>query len=160
MRIRRYAEADLDAVVALSLRAWAPVFTSIERLLCGSGVYEAQYPGGWRAPQQQAVRAACLDADAAVWVAEVDAEVAGFTAARLHESDRMGEIHMLAVDPAFQRRGIASELTETATGWIRDAGMTSAMVETGGDAGHAPARATYERAGYTLLPISRYFKAL
>jgi hypothetical protein len=34
------------------------------------------------------------------------------------------------------------------------------MVETGGDPGHAPARRTYEKAGYTLMPIARYFKAL
>jgi hypothetical protein len=34
------------------------------------------------------------------------------------------------------------------------------MVETGGDPGHAPARRTYERSGFTLLPIARYFKNL
>jgi hypothetical protein len=38
--------------------------------------------------------------------------------------------------------------------------MTVAMVETGGDSGHAPARRDYEKAGYTLLPVARYFKAL
>jgi hypothetical protein len=34
------------------------------------------------------------------------------------------------------------------------------MVETGGDPGHAPARHVYEKTGFTLLPIARYFKAL
>ena len=43
---------------------------------------------------------------------------------------------------------------------LTEAGMTMAMVETGGDPGHAPARATYEQADFTLLPIARYFKAL
>jgi hypothetical protein len=38
--------------------------------------------------------------------------------------------------------------------------MTVAMVETGGDPGHAAARRTYEKAGYILLPIARYFKSL
>jgi hypothetical protein len=38
--------------------------------------------------------------------------------------------------------------------------MAVVTVETGGDPGHAPARATYESAGFTLFPISRYFKAL
>ena len=57
--------------------------------------------------------------------------------------------------------GISCEaLTEVATGWLRDAGMTMAMVETGGDPGHAPARRVYEKANYTLLPGARYFKAL
>ena len=31
--------------------------------------------------------------------------------------------------------------------------MTTVMVETGGDPGHPPARAIYERAGFTLLPV-------
>ncbi len=35
-----------------------------------------------------------------------------------------------------------------------------AVVETGGDDGHAPARAVYERAGYTALPVVRYFRKL
>lgn len=157
--IRPFTKLDRDAVVELSLRAWAPVFASLKEALRGSGVYEAQYPD-WRASQRQAVQDACEDDSVQVWVAEVDRAVAGFTAAKLHESDRMGEIHMLAVDPPFQRRGIASRLTEAATRWIADAGMTTVMVETGGDPGHAPARATYEKAGFTLLPISRYFKTV
>jgi GNAT superfamily N-acetyltransferase len=59
-----------------------------------------------------------------------------------------------------QRQGIAANLIDSAMRWIIDSGMTIAMVETGGDPGHAPARATYENAGFTLFPISRYFKAL
>ncbi len=35
-----------------------------------------------------------------------------------------------------------------------------AMVETGGDSGHAPARRAYEKAGFALLPIARYFENL
>jgi len=38
--------------------------------------------------------------------------------------------------------------------------MRVAMVETGGDPGHAAARRTYEKAGFTLVPIARYFKNL
>ena len=67
---------------------------------------------------------------------------------------------MLAVDPDDQGRGIGTALTEFVTGWLREAGMTVAMVETGGDLGHAPARHVYEKANYTLLPVARYFKAL
>ena len=35
-----------------------------------------------------------------------------------------------------------------------------ALVETGGDPGHAAARRVYEKADYTILPVARYFKAL
>jgi hypothetical protein len=34
------------------------------------------------------------------------------------------------------------------------------MVETGGDPGHAPARRTYEKAEFSLVPVARLFKAL
>ena len=34
------------------------------------------------------------------------------------------------------------------------------MVETGGDRGHAPARATYEGLGFQRWPVARYFKDL
>ncbi len=65
---------------------------------------------------------------------------------------------MLAVDPDYQRHGVGSTLTSFALDWIKNNGMALTMVETGGDPGHAPARHTYEQAGFVLLPISRYFK--
>lgn len=72
----------------------------------------------------------------------------------------MGEISMLAVDPDYQDGGIGTALTEFALDRLKDAGMTVAMVETGGDPGHAAARRTYEKAGYVHLPVARYFKNL
>lgn len=38
--------------------------------------------------------------------------------------------------------------------------MRVAMIETGGDHGHAPARHVYEKAGFTPLPAVRFFKSL
>jgi hypothetical protein len=38
--------------------------------------------------------------------------------------------------------------------------MDIALVETGGDHGHAPARAMYEASGYVALPSVRYLKLL
>jgi ribosomal protein S18 acetylase RimI-like enzyme len=102
----------------------------------------------------------CSDPAVHVWVASEASTTAGFVALKLHPGDRMGEIYMIAVDPAFQRRGIASRLTEHAVELFRNAGMSIAMVETGGDPGHAPARRAYEAAGFTLLPVARYFKSL
>ena len=95
-----------------------------------------------------------------VWVAiELDT-VAGFVAIRYHAADRLGEIYMIAVDPDFQRRGIALAMTDFAVERMKEAGMTIAMVETGGDPGHGPARAAYARAGFGLYPVARYFKKL
>jgi ribosomal protein S18 acetylase RimI-like enzyme len=67
---------------------------------------------------------------------------------------------MLAVDPAAQRVGLGTALTTHAVNWMRARGVTLAVVETGGDPGHAPARQTYELAGFTLMPIARYFMVL
>jgi hypothetical protein len=41
----------------------------------------------------------------------------------------------------------------------RDAGMNMVMVETGGDPGHAPARATYEKAGFERWPVAATSKS-
>jgi len=43
---------------------------------------------------------------------------------------------------------------------MRAKGVTVAMVETGGDSGHAPARRAYEKSGFRLLSVARYFKKL
>ena len=67
---------------------------------------------------------------------------------------------MVAVDPDYQQRGIGTALVEFALDFMKVAGMSVAMVETGGDPGHAPARCTYENVGFGLLPIARYFKKL
>ncbi|MEP6500528.1 hypothetical protein [Microcoleus vaginatus] len=42
----------------------------------------------------------------------------------------------------------------------KNAGMSVAMVETGGDRGHERARHTYEKVGFELFPVARYFKKL
>ena len=157
MTIRPYHPDDADAIVRLALRAWEPVFASIEDTL-DPAVYRTFYPDGWRAHQRAAVEAAL--AEQTVWVAEQDETLVGFTTVVLHPDDDLGEIHMIAVDPGHQKRGVGAKLTEHAVAWIREAGMALAMVETGADPGHGPARRTYERAGFGLWPVARYFKKL
>jgi GNAT superfamily N-acetyltransferase len=157
--IRPFEERDAAAVVDLSLRAWAPAFASLERVL-GPNIFRRQHPD-WREDQRRAVEDVCASQETRVWVAEVGGETVGFVATGVFDPDlRMGEISMLAVDPDHQTGGIGTALTEFALECLKDAGMKVAMVETGCDPGHAPARRTYERAGFTLLPIARYFKNL
>ncbi len=158
-QIREYRPADAQAVVDLSLRAWAPVFASLERIL-GPELFTRLH-GAWRGYQETAVRAELADGAVHAWVAETGPEVIGFVTATVRDPQRgLGEIGMLAVDPGAQERGVGTALTEFATDWLRGSGMQVAMVETGGDPGHAPARRVYQEAGYTLLPVARYFKAL
>ena len=157
-QIRRYETADAAAVVKLSLRAWEPVFESLEAVL-GSTVFGRLHPD-WKSDQRQAVEDALTTESIDVWIANVGERIVGFVAVRLHEKQPIGEVYMLAVDPASQRNGVGTLLTNFALVRIKGSGMTVAMVESGGDPGHAPARSTYEKAGFSLLPVARYFKAL
>lgn len=159
MVIEPYDNSKLDAIVRLSLRAWEPVFKSLEDTM-SPAVYRAFYRDDWRAAQRRAVEAACSDENVHVWVAAEQSTTAGFVALKVHPEDRMGEIYMIAVDPDFQRRGIATSLTNHSVDWFKNAGMSIVMVETGGDPGHAPARRAYEAAGFRLWPVARYFKDL
>ena len=157
MHIRKYEDRDLDAVVGLSLRAWAPVFPSIEESM-DPDVYLHFFPD-WRVSQKQAVEEVCADKNATVWVGEEEGRVVGFTAVHLR-TPTFGEIYMIAVDPDFQRRGIATALTQFALDWMREKGIVVAMVETGADPGHGPARRSYEKSGFRWMPVARYFKKL
>jgi ribosomal protein S18 acetylase RimI-like enzyme len=158
VQIEPYDPAHVDAVVRLSLRAWSPVFDSLKTELAPE-VWQSFYPEGWRTSQEKSVRDTCANADMKVWVAIEAGIVAGFVAVRFHES-KLGEIYMIAVDPDYQRRGIAMTLTDFAVARMKEAGMEIAMVETGGDPGHAPARAAYEKAKFRALPLARYFRKL
>ncbi len=158
--IRPLTAKDIDAVVALSLRAWEPAHESLQRVL--GGEIFIRLHGDWRVSQEEAVRTVCTNAERDVFVAVVDEQPVGFVGIELNAFDQegLGGIEFIAVDPAFQRQGIGQRLIEFAFDHLRDRGMDIAVVETGGDPGHAPARALYEEVGFTLLPIARYFRSL
>ncbi len=158
MKIHAYTPQHLEPVVALSLRAWGPVFVSIKQVL-PPALYDHFYPD-WRVVQKEAVESVCSSNDYETWVALDGETVAGFVALKLDAESKMGEIYMIAVDPDFQRRGVAATLTQHALDRMKQSGMTEAMVETGADPGHAPARATYEKMGFAPWPSVRYFKQL
>jgi GNAT superfamily N-acetyltransferase len=157
LRIRPLVAGDMEAIVQLSLLAWEPVYRSFEQVL-GPRIYPLVYPD-WRAFQAKVVREICQDADR-VLVAAVDGEAVGFLAYELREAEDTGEVQLLAVHPAYQNRGIGTALNRRALEEMRAAGMKKAVVGTGGDEGHAPARRSYEKAGYTGLPLVRYYQAL
>lgn len=159
IEIRELSEADVDAIVAFSLRAWEPIFASVRDAL-GEKIFLRLHPS-WKESQAEAVRARCTSEDLDVYVATVDERPVGFVAIGLNAfHERMGVIEIVGVDPDFQRGGIGKSLTEFALSHMRRHGMDIAVVETGGDAGHAPARALYDHTRFTVLPIARYFQVL
>jgi GNAT superfamily N-acetyltransferase len=158
IQIAPLSEGGLHDVVALSLRAWEPVFQSLKEVM-EPELFDHFYPD-WRAVQAQAVTAVCTSVDHHVWTAACGSSVAGFVAVKLDRKSALGEVYMIAVDPAAQRSGVGSALLEHALAWLKDNRMSVAMVETGADPGHAPARRLYERAGFSALPAVRYFRKL
>jgi ribosomal protein S18 acetylase RimI-like enzyme len=148
-RIRPFEDRDAEAVVSLSLRAWAPAYASLERVL-GPEIFRRQHPD-WREDQRRAVRGVLAANERNVWVAEAGAGfVAGFVAIELdHPEEGMGEISMLGVDPDRQGAGIGTALTEFALERLKEAGMGVAMVETGAILG------TPRRGAPTRRPASR-----
>jgi GNAT superfamily N-acetyltransferase len=159
IEIRELADDDLDAVVAFSLRAWEPVFASLQEVL-GDEIFLRLHPD-WREGQADTVRSICRNDERDAFVAVVGARPVGFVAVALNAfHERMGVIEIVGVDPDYQGHGIGARLTEFAVDHLRRCGMDIAVVETGGDPGHAPARALYGETGFTLLPIARYFRLL
>lgn len=158
IHIRPLADDDIEGVLRLSILAWAPVFASFEQVL-GTAIYLKIYPD-WIPSQREAVETTIRNERYITWVAEADGVLAGFVNYELNETTRTGEVEMLAVHPDYQNQGIGTELNMFALGKMKEHGMTLAVVGTGGDPGHAPARRSYEKAGYTPLPIVRYYKDL
>ena len=91
MTIAPYDARHLEGVVRLSLRAWAPVFDSLQQIFAPA-VYDTFYPQGWRPAQEKSVRDVCASADFKTWVAIDSDTVAGFVALRYHAADKLGEI--------------------------------------------------------------------
>ncbi len=156
VEVRACVPEDVQEVVLLALRAWAPVFGSFQQVL-GERIYQLVYPD-WLTSQAEAVADVCRGPH--VWVAVQDDRPIGFVAVAHREASKSAEIDMIAVDPDYQRRGVGSRLMAVAVAFMRQAGVEVAEVATGGDPGHAAARHTYEKAGFTALPLVRYYKAL
>ncbi len=156
--VRDYRPKDEPAIVALSLRAWQVPFESMREVL-GDEIYLRIWPD-WRENQAAAVRGTLAEEQMRSWVAEDDGEIAGFASAFAEAESSAGAVEMVAVDPGHQRRGVGAALIDCAEQWMREQGLSKMVIETGGDPGHASARALYEAAGMTKLPVARYFKAL
>ncbi|MGY1717079.1 GNAT family N-acetyltransferase [Geodermatophilus sp. SYSU D01106] len=156
--IRDLEDTDVAEVVALSLRAWEPVFGSFGSVL-GPTVYRQLYPD-WRSAQAAAVERVCRDPAMRVRVADDGGRPVGFVAVVVREDGEPegGEVEMLAVDPAAQRRGTGRALLDDGIERLREAGVRLVAIGTGGDPGHGPARRTYEAAGFTALPLVRYYR--
>jgi ribosomal protein S18 acetylase RimI-like enzyme len=156
--IRECREADLDTLQTFTVSAFEPIFASFAAIL-GDELYKLVYPD-WKSLQKNLVLSLYNNEKMNVWVADVDNRPVGLIAYQLQEEDKTGVIEFLVVDPAYQNDGVGNRLNEFVLGKMKEAGMQTALVGTGGDESHAPARRAYEKSGFIALPSVWYFKRL
>lgn len=160
--IRSFRDSDLDTVLDIAVAAWQPIFASSKEIV-GNELFELTHPDPDASKRAQ-VAGACRDDDPRqVWVAESDcdkelatkgegppgAKIIGFIIVHMYLEREVAEIGNNAVSPAFQGRGIGAQMYAFVLERMREAGMKAAIVTTGGDDAHAPARRAYEKAGFS-----------
>ena len=155
--IRPFKNSDIHDLISLTLLAFEPVFVSFEKIL-GPRIYPVIYPD-WRKRQKEGVEKISVDKKISLWVAEVNEKVVGYIAFEFYGDDT-AEVQLLAVHPEYQNRGIGTQLNTFVLQKMKESRMKMAIVSTGGDESHAPARRSYEKAGYTALPLVKYYRDL
>jgi len=158
--MRLCMKSDVEAIVELGLLAWEPVFESFENIM-GPTVFAIVYPD-WKKTQRDEIERVCRKTDNFdTYVVEMEGRVVGFTTLELNQEVKKGEIYFLAVHPGAQNEGIGTALNLFAIKKMKDAGMKIIEVGTGGDPSHAPARRSYEKAGFKrVLPVVKYYMDL
>ncbi len=132
-----YAPSDADHLVALSLRAQAPVFDLALGL--GLRLFVSLRAEACREGEAGDVRDAIEAEGARAWVADVAGIARGFVTAFSPRAS-LSELVMAALDPRYRRQGLASPPIDAATASLCDQDATTGIVETGDDPGRAPAR--------------------
>lgn len=160
MEIRDYAASDEDAVLALAARAWTTVYPEVNAVL-GPELARRLHSEDWQQHHREEVRGILADEHMRSWVAVADDAVVGVASARVVDPRRrLGEVHLVGVDPSAEGQGTGAALTRHAEEFLRAEGMAVVYISTGGDPGHADARRLYSSLGYTLFPSAQFFKAL
>lgn len=156
--IREAQADDLEALQDFTEAAFEPIFDSFAKIL-GTKIFAIAYPD-WRSLQRNLVKTMYEDENIHVWLAELDDIAAGLVCYHTDDESKQGEIDFLVVHPDYQNDGIGTRLNEFALEQLKKAGMKLAIVGTGGDESHAPARKSYKKAGFVALPSVWYFKNL
>ncbi len=148
--VRRILPGDVAACRRFGVEAFRPVFAAFEEGY-GPDLFRQLRPD-WERTQADYIQSACLDPEKEAWVREVDGEPAGLLVL-VEAQAGVGQIELLVVAPEAQGRGVGGSLNAFALDRLREQGMVHAIVGTGDDAGHAPARRSYERVGFRPLPV-------
>jgi GNAT superfamily N-acetyltransferase len=143
---RPATEADLEPIVAIARRIWTMGMT--KRLEDRFGVQGGKPWDEWVAEGMRSALATRLDT---CLVAEIEGQVAGWACWTIDQARNQGQIGYNGVAPEFRGHGIGTTLVRMALDKLREAGLPLALVVTGLDDGHAPARRVYEKCGFEPL---------
>lgn len=162
MRIRPFIEADLPALVELTVETFRPLFEDQIRPAYGEELF-ALHHGRWQQDYQEEIPALHDPADGR-WtaVAEVGGAPVGLVAWSIATArPDHGRIQLLAVSQAYRRADIGRRLCDHAIGALKSGGVEVVELGTGGeDQFHAPARTLYESLGFLRVPIAGYIKRI
>ena len=151
---------DLPALDTVRQAAFAPVFASFRSIL-GATIYELAQAKDDQAQGELLASLFKAESGWKVFAAEIDGHTVGFVSIQLNDETHVGEIGLNAVHPDHAGKGVGTALYNFAIATMTAAGMQVAMVGTGGDPSHAPARRAYEKAGFTRqLPSVWLYRTL
>ena len=161
MHIRPLEVDDYPAIMDLLTHTFRPFFEGYARPLLGEQAFQHQH-GHWDQNYRDELPA--LHAPGAGRHAAVatlpDGTISGLISWRCDARSRHGEIYLLAVSPLHRRQHIGRSLCEHAIAHMRTSDVKVVQIGTGGDPFHAPARALYQRLGFTEVPVAVYLATI
>ena len=142
----------------LTTRAFRPGFDDEEWLGVNSRAF-ASHPeqGAWTHAMLHArIGEPWFRADGFL-IHEIDGVMAGFCWTKIHAdtSPPLGEIYVIAVDPAFHGRGLGRALTEAGLAFLHARGITTGMLYV--DATNSAAIALYRSMGFETAHVNMLF---
>lgn len=160
--LRQAVAADWPSIDEIAIACWTPIHESFRELM-GEVLYEAiTNPNDtWRERKCAQIRGQFERAPETVWVVERQGETIAFVTFHLDRERLVGIIGNNGVHPDHAGRGWGTFMYRHALRHFRAAGMRYAMVGTGLDWGHAPARRAYEAVGFDhQVPKVEYWQDL
>lgn len=153
--IRRLESGDTARILDIAAAAWEPIYDGYREQL-GDELFEAFYHD-FRERKRRNVQNDIQEGNCLV--ALIDEKVVGFASYTME--GKIGEIKANAVCPQWGGHGIGSMLQNRVLEELRMAGCRFAIVETGLDDAHAPARRAYQKNGFEKsLASVKYFQKL
>ena len=143
----RFCQAeDLDTICRIAKDAWEKIFDHLENAY-GKDLYNIVNPD-CRNSKTPWLHKFFAEHPDWIYIAERNNKVVGFICIIMNFNTKVGQISNNAVDPHCGEKGVGQEMYQAVFERFKAEGMRAAMVTTGLDDAHGPARRAYERAGF------------